>query len=138
MPRSVLRSLYFSFINPYVDYNLLNWGMATKTNLDPINKKIKKAIRIISFKDSDHPSTPLYKDLKILPLEKSIDMRNAKFMWKLVNGYLPPSLSSIFRSNDRTMYSQSLSRLKSLKNFILYAGPVVWDELPMVIKQRKT
>ena len=138
VPRSVLRSLYFSFINPYVDYNLLNWGMATKTNLDPINKKIKKAIRIISFKDSDHPSTPLYKDLKILPLEKSIDMRNAKFMWKLVNGYLPPSLSSIFRSNDRTMYSQSLSRLKSLKNFILYAGPVVWDELPMVIKQRKT
>ena len=30
VPSSVLRSLYFSFINPYVDYNLLNWGMAAR------------------------------------------------------------------------------------------------------------
>ena len=80
VPSSVLRSLYFSFINPYVDYNLLNWGMAARTNLDPIDKKIKKSIRIISFKDSDHPSIPLYKDLKVLPLWESIDLRNAKFM----------------------------------------------------------
>ena len=104
----------------------------------PSIKKIKKSIRIISFKDSDHPSTPLYKDLKVLPLWESIDLRNAKFMWKLVNGFLPPSLSSNFRSNSRTTYSKSLSRLKSLKTFILYAGPVLWDNLPMVIKQGKT
>ena len=76
--------------------------------------------------------------MKILPLEKSIDMRNAKFMWKLVNGFLPPGLLSNFCSNDRTKYSKSLSRLKSLKKFILYAGPDLWDKLPMDIKQKKT
>ena len=74
----VLRSLYFSFINPHVDYNILNWGMASPTNLDPIDKKIKKAVRIISFKDSDHPSAPLYKNLKILPLSNSLELRQAK------------------------------------------------------------
>ena len=87
VPRSVLRSLYFSFINPHVDYNILNWGMASLTNLDPIDKKIKKAVRIISFKDSDHPSAPLYKNLKILPLSNSFELRQAKHMWKLINGF---------------------------------------------------
>ena len=42
VPTSVLRSLYFSFINPHTDYNLLNWGMAPATNLDTIAKKLKK------------------------------------------------------------------------------------------------
>ena len=59
-------------MNAYIDYNLLNWGMAAQTNLNPINQKIKKALRIISFKDSDHPSIPLFKDLKILTLEKVV------------------------------------------------------------------
>ena len=79
------------------------------TNLDPINKKIKKAIRIISFKDSDHPCIPLYKDLNILPLDESIDMRNAKFMWKLVNGFLPQACYQIFaRTTELNILNHSL------------------------------
>ena len=83
VPSDVLRSLYFSFINPYIDYNLLNWGMAPITNIDLVNKKLKKIVRIISFKDSDTLCTPLYKKLNILPLDKSIELRQAKHMWKL-------------------------------------------------------
>ena len=45
VPSDILRSLYFSFINPYVDYNLLNWSMAPKTNLDLINTKLNKQSR---------------------------------------------------------------------------------------------
>jgi hypothetical protein len=138
VPRSVLRSLYFSFINPYVDYNLLNWGMASPTNLDPLDKKIKKAIRIISFKDSDHPSAPLFKNLNILPLANSIQLRRAKHMWKLFNGFLPPSLTSQFNPNERTMFSFSMSRLVSLQGFILFAGPSVWNQIPASIQQKSS
>jgi hypothetical protein len=136
VPRSVVRSLYYSFINPYVDYNLLNWGMASPTNLDPIDKKIKKAVRIISFKDSDHPSSPLFKDLNILPLSESFKLRQAKHMWKLFNGFLPPCLTSQFNTNKRTMFSFSMSRLVSLQRFILFAGPTTWNQVPSFIKQK--
>ena len=136
VPRSVVRSLYYSFINPYVDYNLLNWGMACPTTLDPINKKIKKAVRIISFKDSDHPSSPLFKDLNILPLSESLQLRQAKHMWKLFNGFLPPSLTSQFYTNERTMFSFSFSRLASLQRFILFVGPLCWNEVPSSIQQK--
>ena len=65
VPNGVPRSLYFSFMNPYIDYNLLNWGMAAPTNLNPLNLKLKKAMRIIS---------------KILPLSQSIEIKYGKHM----------------------------------------------------------
>ena len=42
-PSYILRSLHFSFIGPYIDYNFLNWGVASFTNLYVINIKVKKA-----------------------------------------------------------------------------------------------
>ena len=137
VPNGVPRSLYFSFLNPYIDYNLLNWGMAAPTNLNPLNLKLKKAMCIMSFvKDSDYPSTPLFKDLKILPLTQSIEMKYAKYIWKLKNGVLPNCLSSNFTSNVRTQYSRSFSRLKSVNRFILYEGPRIWDRLPVNITNK--
>ena len=124
-------------MNPYVDYNLLNWGMAAPTNLHPVNLKLKKAMRIMSFvKDSDYPSAPLFKDLKILPLTQSIEIKYAKYMWKLKNGVLPTCLSSNFTLNARTQYSTSFSRLESLKNFILYEGPKIWEKIPVNIRSK--
>ena len=61
IPESALRSLYFTFINSHIDYNLLNWGTASHTALDTISSKTRKAIRIISFKDKDDTAIPLFK-----------------------------------------------------------------------------
>ena len=130
VPSSILRSLYYSFINPYIDYNLLNWGMAAPSNLETVNRKIKKAVRIISFKNSEYHTDPLFKELEILPLDKSIELKNSKFMWKLKNGFLPESLANNFRNNARTNVTNSMSRLDSLKRFTLFAGPKLWNELP--------
>ena len=136
VPTNTLRSLYFSFVNPYTDYNLLNWGMAASTNLNSINLKLKKAVRIMSFKDSDEHAAPLFKELEILPLDKSIELNNGKFMWKLYNGFLPASLAKNFNLNTRNQISNSLSRLESLKKFILFAGPLQWRELPSSIREK--
>ena len=134
VPSSVLRSLYFSFINPHIDYNQLNWSMAAPTNLESIEKKLKKAVRIISFEDSHSPSTPLFKNLNILPLTYSIKTKLAKFMWKLFNDKLPTPLSANFHSNSRTHISYYESRLASLDKFVLFEGPKVWNDIPNSIK----
>ena len=110
--------------------------MAAPTNLDSINRKIKKAVRIISFKTGDYHTDPLFKELEILPLDKSIELKNAKFMWRLKNGILPESLASNFRNNDRTNVTNSISRLESLKGYILFAGPKLWNELPSRITNK--
>ena len=110
--------------------------MATSTSLNAINLKIKKAVRIMSFKERDHHTAALFSELKILPLDKSIDLKYAKFMWKLNNGYLPESLVKNFRSNTRTKFSTAFSRLESLKNFVIFAGPQLWKKLPTNITNK--
>ena len=112
--------------------------MAATTNLNSVNLKIKKAIRIISFTEHDSPTAPLFKNLEILPLEKSIELKNAKFMWRLYNGFLPETLSNNFRSNVRTNFSNSISRLESLKRFVRFSGPKLWNELPQTITNKTT
>ena len=110
--------------------------MASSTNLNVINIKVKKAVRIISFKDRDEHTAPLFKDLQILPLDKSIEVKYGKFMWKLHNDYLPNSITKNYRSNSRTNFSRSLSRLETLKQFVLFAGPQQWSQLPTEITNR--
>ena len=139
VPKNTLRSLYFTFINPHIDYNILNWGMASLNNLNSISNKIKKAVRIMAFKNSDDPTIPLFKELKILPLESFIDLRFGKFIWKLNNHELPDSLISHFRGNNRTLFSIQNPRLVSSKRFVTYAGPKLWNEdIPNTIKQKKS
>ena len=75
--------------------------MASSSSLNPVRTKINKALRIMTFNNQDSPSIPLYKELKILPLEKSYELKNAKHLWKLHNGYLPQSLASNFNVNSR-------------------------------------
>ena len=93
---SALRSLYFTFINSHIDYNLLNWGTASPTALESICSKTRKAIRIISFKDKDDSAVPLFKQHCILPVLKTLELKQAFFMWKLSNARLPPSLATNF------------------------------------------
>ena len=138
VPSSVLRSLYFSFINPHIDYNLLNWSMAASTNLESIENKVKKAVRIISFKDRNEPSTPLFKQLNILPFTYSIKTKLAKFMWKLYNNKLPTTLSANFRTSSRTHISHYESRLVSFDKFILFEGPKIWNNIPNSIRIKRS
>ena len=141
VPKSVLRSLYYAFINSHIEYNLLNWSTSTVTNLNSININMKKAIRIMCFKPRDEPSLPLFKSLGILPLDRAIKLRQGKFMWKLVNNYLPLSLSSNFTSHTITVKSQfamPAPRLDLASRHINYAGIKLWNEIPVRIKQSKT
>ena len=136
VPNSVLRSLYFTFINSHTNYNLLNWGTAPSANLEKISSKTRKAIRIISFKSHDDQVLPLFKKLSILPLEETLQLKQANFMWKLKNNLIPSSLSSNFRFNKRNQISVSYNRLHQSARHITYAGPKLWNEIPLMIQDK--
>ena len=71
-----------------------------------------------------------------MPLDKSIELKYAKFMWRLHNGYLPESLSKNFHYNSRTGFSMSISRLQSLNQFVRFAGPKLWRDLPSDLTEK--
>jgi hypothetical protein len=134
VPETILRSLYFTFINSHTDYNLINWGTAPSSYMDTIHSKTRKAIRIISFKDIDEPHIPLFKKHSILPVDKNLELKQASFMWKLANEMLPPSLTKNFRIN-RKQIALSHNRLDTSAKHITYAGPRLWAKIPDHIKK---
>jgi len=80
--------MYHSFFQSHVDYNLLNWSCTNKSFLKPIENKVKKAIRIISFSKTKYDHTaPLFKKHNILPFYDHIRLKKALFMWKTAHGY---------------------------------------------------
>ena len=138
VPKTVLRSLYFTFVNAHIDYNLLNWGIAPLANIEIINRKTRKAIRLISFKPYHEEPIPLFKQHSILPLEETFLLKQAKFMWKMQNELIPPSLTRNFNSNSRNQLTISHNRLDHSAKHITYAGPRLWNAIPVDIRNKLT
>ena len=90
-----MKSLYYSSIQPYVDYNILNGSSTNEGNLECIRISLKKVVRIISLKKRQEYSAPLFKNL-----DQHIVYRKCLFMWKLDHNQLPIKLASNFTLND--------------------------------------
>ena len=129
------KSLYYSLIFPYLDYNIINWSSAAPTNMNCLELSNKKAIRTNLSKDKREHTLPLFKELNILPLKELIKLRRACYMWKLKNEILPPSLSSWFKKNNSEIarrifpnsYILPLPRLDYAKRHITYCGVRLWN-----------
>ena len=65
-----LRMLCFAFVQPNIDYGLIVWGSATSSVLKPVQINIKKTLRKMLFKKSNHPTELLFEKLNILNFDK--------------------------------------------------------------------
>ena len=111
-PQSILRNIYNAFILPNILYGLLNWGSASKTALDPLHKKLKKAVRLITFKNKSKHSKPLFECLNILNLEDHYKLECAKFIFNMNKGIAEIPFSKLFKKakdthNYKTRYATS-------------------------------
>jgi hypothetical protein len=106
--------LYHSLIQSHINYNILNWTCTHNSTIDPINKKVKKAIRVVSFAQTKYEHTPpLFKSLKILPFPEHLQHRRACFMWKVKNEYIlrgGTNMAFFPNSIDRTLFCIFLGR----------------------------
>ena len=130
---SVLLNLYYSFIQSHINYNLLNWSVTSDTNLNPIRMSVKKIIRIITFNNRYEHTEPLFHKLGILTLDLQIKHRQALFMWKLSNNYVPPPISELF---DKNRYNTNRYNLPHSNKGLIYANVKVWNnEVPLHFKR---
>ena len=80
-----LSMLYFAFVQPNVDYGLIIWGSPAPSALKPIQTNIKKTLRKMLFKMSDHPTELFFQKLNILNFDKLKLLKIGIFMWKVLN-----------------------------------------------------
>ena len=126
---TVLQNLYYSFFQSHVNYNLLNWSAAKTTNLNPIRNSVKKVVRLMSFKNKFEHTTPLFKELKILPFDQQVIHKQSLFMWKLLHKLIHPPISNLFTRNEYNpnKFNLPFPRTESSKRAITYSGIKIWN-----------
>ena len=99
-----LQTLYYAFVYPYLLYNAIIWGTATKTVLGPLILLQKRAIRLVhnlKYRDS---TTNVFKEFKYLKVDELHTYMTSLFMYKFVKKQLPVIFDGYFISNPMIHY----------------------------------
>jgi hypothetical protein len=138
LPKKSLLTLYYALIHSHLSYCTAIYGCANKTILKKLFLKQKKAIRIISNANFCAHTSVLFKELKILPLDKMITFCKIKFMHKFTNKRLPLSFANMWETNRSRMPERNLRNadnffivphhFENLKRMPLFSFPSSWND----------
>ena len=141
-PKQILKTLYMSLIQPYLNYCNIIWGAADKTILEPLVILQKKAIRIISRVPYLESTEPLFTSLNILTIPQIFTLNCILFIYKcLYSGQFNELKKRLLRGNYfhsyNTRYNTEFrlpgSRLKNIRQSFLYVGIRKWNTLDQAL-----
>jgi hypothetical protein len=137
-----LKMLYDAMIHSHIVYCINVYGCANTTSLHRLKIKQKEAVRIISNVGYREHTSPLFKQLKILPIEKLIKFANLKFMHNFAHGRLPLSYTDMWITNrirnpdlvlrNADDYYVPAHKMASVKRFPFFQFPKIWNEANIV------
>jgi hypothetical protein len=135
-----LRMLYFSMVHSVISYGIIIYGCANKSNLEKLIVKQKHAIRTICNVSYRAHTAPLFKQQKILPIEKLIQFSSIKLMHSFHFRQLPLSFADTWATNIERNPARALRnandlfipphRVEFVKRLPLYTLPLFWNTAP--------
>jgi hypothetical protein len=146
LKNDTLITLYHCFVLPYLTYGIENWGSAAGIYLDPIVKLQKRIVRKISMSGFRDNTAPLFKQLKLLPLNKLYVYHVLIFMFKVHHKMLPVVFQNMFNlftdfHNYHTRYTIQyhlpIMRLSLTQKNIRFMGPKLWNTYSDLIDFKK-
>jgi len=148
VPRKTLQFIFNSLIQPHFDYCNVVWGNCNKTLADKLQKLQNRAARILTFSSYDTNADRLFEELGWQKLETQRQVHKAVMVYKSVNGLAPDYLctkfidrSSVSNYSLRDTESKlaiPFPRTNFLKNSFSYSGAVLWNSLPVELRQART
>ena len=97
-----LRTIYFGIFSSILMYGSQIWGNHHNIHINRIIKLQDKALRILNFAHYRAPTSPLYKNSKLLKFIDNITLNNFVFVRDSFKGILPRIL------NNNSVYLQNL------------------------------
>ena len=148
------RRLYYNaYIKSHIEYCCVVWGNSCSFNAYKIEKLQRRACKLIQGNDYTTLDAAR-KELNILSFEETIFIHKAKVMYKIANNVALIYLTDLFqmRGNGSDLNSSQLNlRSTSNKNFLIpkpkislfksslsYSGALVWNSIPLRIKNSST
>eukprot|EP00745_Piridium_sociabile_P034328 TRINITY_DN58_c0_g2_i8.p1 TRINITY_DN58_c0_g2~~TRINITY_DN58_c0_g2_i8.p1 ORF type:complete len:234 (+),score=14.11 TRINITY_DN58_c0_g2_i8:324-1025(+) len=134
------RKLFFlAYIQSSIDYASTIWGSASANTIKPLLSLHKRALKFVLNKTTSLTNVD-YKQSNILPLDKRLVYNKGVMMHKIMTGQAPPSLIHTFSTNENRNARKlniPLPRIDLYKSSLAYSGSLLWNLLPMSIKQQQ-
>jgi hypothetical protein len=125
-------------VHPHLLYCINIYSCTSQANLNRILLLQKKAIRIIAKEAINAHTSPLFKNLGILPFDKLVLQAKLNFMHSIEFSYAPTTFTNSFiKNNNRNIdldlrnnndYQIPFARTESFKKIPLYSFPKTWNE----------
>ena len=142
VPNNLLKQIYYSQFHSHLSYGCQIWGQ-TPASISQTTILQKKAVRLMSFSQSDAPSSPIFKDLNIIQLNDLITTNNIIFVHKTLNKMSPSHFGNFFephipnhdhdtRNNPSSEYSippGSVSLANIEIDSLKYKCALDWNEM---------
>ena len=141
LPRELLNQIYYGQFYSHLTYGCLLWGQDEEKIAKTFTLQ-KKAVRLLSFKDPQEHSSPIFKELKLLKLVDIIKLNNVLFTHATINKNTPPVFNDYFKFKDLSQNNvrnnlnvfQTLSGSLEIppnecKLSLRYICPIVWNAI---------
>ena len=120
-----LRTVYFAIFDSILRYAIQVWGQHRNQTIEEIEQIQEKAIRILSFKQKNEPTNPLFRKLKIIKLKDILPYNKCIFVHDQLNENLPKSFNKLFMTapdqhNYNTRGSRNNTIIKSITHPVIY------------------
>jgi hypothetical protein len=147
LPSSVLLSLYYTMVQPYLMYCNIIWGGANLSNLKILVNLQKRAVRVITNSCFRAHSSPLFARLGLLKILDMYKLQILMFMYKSKHSMLPAScydlvslITTVNRYDFRTVNDFVTIKFRTdiRKRCISVIGPDSWNSLSEDVKNIKS
>ena len=119
LSEKALKTPYYSLVHCHLVYGIHIWSSTTVGNLNDLKVKQKNAIRTITLSKYNAHTLPLFKKLKILPLDNLIYFFKLQFMSKYVHGLLPVSFNNVWVKREEWRAETFSLTLRNSENFYI-------------------
>ena len=145
VPAATLQLIFNSLVQPYFNYCCTVWDNCNKTLAEKLQKLQNRAARVLTFSSYDTNADVLIDKLGWKKLSSQRQFQKAVMVYKSLNGLAPDYMHSMFVNRDSVnLYSLRNTegklavpkpRTNYLKNSFSYSGAVLWNSLPIGLRQ---
>ena len=90
-------TIYYALFASHLSYGSQIWGQSKNQIINEVPKLQRKAFRIITFNNQFASAEPLFKELKVLPFHKMIQMLNCHLVLSRLNKNFPGTFTDFFK-----------------------------------------
>ena len=142
--RSEYCKLFFNaHIKSHFEYASTIWDQCDAVHFNRVNSLFSRALKLLS--PDPNNLTDRLKDLKMLSLRQTLNVKKCVFVHKILNHNAPSYLTNLFQQyiqqhkhNTRNSSARlPLPRLDLNKSSVIFSGLLLWNSLPTAFRSIK-